>query len=225
MKAKKRRLSPRKLLKIRKKEKDPAVRDRIMLNVHIERDGMSMSMAMRHLGMAPSWGVKWSRRYPGGGNKRTADPPQVRKTAMDPEGDHEKSQKNGKRDTVYMTAESLLDFVRKESGAEPKYTLPYARLLLRRWGFTRKVPMGRHVRRASRQKIAWSRKKLKPLIEEKTKEGCAVAMQDEAIVIAEARARRGIYTPKGVRGVYTYNRLPFQDDSLRCDHHRWQGIL
>ena len=29
-------------------------------------------------------------------------------------------------------------------------------------------------------------------------------MQDEAIVIAEARARRGIYTPKGVRGVYTY---------------------
>ena len=27
---------------------------------------------------------------------------------------------------------------------------------------------------------------------------------DAAIVIAEARARRGIYTPKGVRGVYTY---------------------
>ena len=53
-----------------------------------------------------------------------------------------------------------------------------------------------------RQKIAWFRKKLKPLIEEKTKEGYAVAMQDEAIVIAEARARRGIYTP--MRGVYTY---------------------
>ena len=59
MKAKKRRLSPRKLLKIRRKEKDPAIRDRIMLNVHIERDGMSgrMSMAARHLGMAPSWGM------------------------------------------------------------------------------------------------------------------------------------------------------------------------
>ena len=63
MKAKKRRLSPRKLLKIRRKEKDPAIRDRIMLNVHIERDGMSMSMAARHLGMAPSWGVKWHNRY------------------------------------------------------------------------------------------------------------------------------------------------------------------
>ena len=33
---------------------------------------------------------------PGGGNKRAADPSQVRKAAMDPEGDHEESQKNGK---------------------------------------------------------------------------------------------------------------------------------
>ena len=203
MKAKKRRLSPRKLLKIRRKEKDPAVRDRIMLNVHIERDGMSMSMAARHLGMAPSWGVKWRRRYLEEGirglqtRSRSGRPPWIPKETM-------KKVRKTARDTVYMTAESLLGFVRKESGAEPKYTLQYARLLLRRWGFTRKVPMGRHVRRANRQKIAWFRKKLKPLIEEKTKEGYAVAMQDEAIVIAEARARRGIYTPKGVRGVYTY---------------------
>ena len=40
------------------------------------------------------------------------------------------------------------------------YTIPYARFLLRSWGFTKKVPMGRHVKRASRQKIAWFRKKL-----------------------------------------------------------------
>ena len=191
------------MLKIRRKEKDPAVRDRIMLNVHIERDGMSMSMAARHLGMAPSWGVKWRRRYLEEGIRglqirpRSGRPPWIPKETM-------KKVRKTARDTVYMTAESLLGFVRKESGAEPKYTLQYARLLLRRWGFTRKVPMGRHVRRANRQKIAWFRKKLKPLIEEKTKEGYAVAMQDEAIVIAEARARRGIYTPKGVREVYTY---------------------
>ena len=75
------------------------------------------------------------------------------------------------------------------------------------------------------QKIAWFRKKLKPLIEEKTKEGYAVAMQDEAIVIAEARARRGIYTPKGVRGVYTYTGSHSKTIGLRCDHYRWEGIL
>ena len=64
--------------------------------------------------------------------------------------------------------------------------------------------MGRHVRRANRQKIAWFRKKIKPLIEEKTKEGYAVAMQDEAIVIAEARARRESTPPRAYGGSTTY---------------------
>ena len=122
MKAKKRRLSPRKLLKIRRKEKDPAVKDRIMLNVHIERDDMSMSMAARHLGMAPSWGVKWRHRYLEEGIRglqtrpKSGRPPWIPKETM-------KKVRKTTRDTVYMTAESLLDFVRKESGAEPKYTL------------------------------------------------------------------------------------------------------
>ena len=48
-----------------------------------------------------------------------------------------------------------------------EYAIPYARFLLRSWGFTRKVPMGRHVKRAGRQKIAWFRKRLGPLIEER----------------------------------------------------------
>ena len=89
MKAKKRRLSPRKLLKIRRKEKDLAVRDRIMLNVHIERDGMSMSMAAPPLGHGPVMWRQVAPSLPGGGNKRAADPSRVRKAAMDPEGDHE----------------------------------------------------------------------------------------------------------------------------------------
>ena len=41
-----------------------------------------------------------------------------------------------------------------------EYTISYARFLLRSWGFARKVPMGRHVKRAGRQKIAWFRKRL-----------------------------------------------------------------
>ena len=48
-----------------------------------------------------------------------------------------------------------------------EYAIQYARVLLRDWGFTRKIPVGRHVKRASRQRIAWFRKKLKPPIERK----------------------------------------------------------
>ena len=45
------------VLKIRKTEKDPQVRDRILLNVLVERDGMSVTGAALHLGMAPSWAL------------------------------------------------------------------------------------------------------------------------------------------------------------------------
>ena len=85
-----------------------------------------------------------------------------------------------------------------------EYTISYARFLLRSWGFTRKVPVGRHVKRAGRQKIALFRKKLGPPIEERRRAGYTACVQDEAICVADARPRKGIYTPKGVRGVYTY---------------------
>ena len=85
-----------------------------------------------------------------------------------------------------------------------EYTIPYARFLLRSWGFTRKVPMGRHVKRAGRQKIAWFRKRLGPLIGERMRAGYTVCVQDEAICVADARLRKGVCTPKGIRGVYTY---------------------
>ena len=51
------------MLKVRKTEKDPQVRNRILLNVLVKRDGMSVTGAALHLGMAPSWGVKWHNRY------------------------------------------------------------------------------------------------------------------------------------------------------------------
>ena len=51
------------MLKVRKIEKDPQVRDRILLNVLVKRDGMSVTGAARHLGMTPSWGAKWHNRY------------------------------------------------------------------------------------------------------------------------------------------------------------------
>ena len=85
-----------------------------------------------------------------------------------------------------------------------EYTISYARFLLRSWGFTRKVPVGRHVRRASRQKIAWLRKKLGSLIEGRMRAGYTVCVQDEAVCVADARLRKGVYTPKGVRGVHAY---------------------
>ena len=193
------------MLKIRKTEKDPQVRDRILLNVLVKRDGMSVTGAALHLDMAPSWGVKWHNRYLKEGiaglqtRTRSGRPPRI-------SGETLKAVKKKVKKTVYLTAEDLHDIIRYGSGIEymTEYTISYARFLLRSWGFTRKVPMGRHVKRASRQKIAWSRKRLGPLIEERMRAGCTACVQDEAICMADAQLRKDIYTPKRVRGVYTY---------------------
>ena len=75
------------MLKTRKIGKDPQVRDRILLNVLVKRDGMSVTGAARLLGMAPSWGVKWHNRYLKEG---IADPhplrPPTEDLRRDPEG-------------------------------------------------------------------------------------------------------------------------------------------
>ena len=139
------------------------------------------------------------------GHCRPADPhplrPPTEDLRRDPEGRYKKVRK-----TVYLTAEDLRDIIRDGSGIEymAEYAIPHARFLLCSWGFARKVPVGRHVRRASRQKIAWFRKKLGPLVEERMRAGYTACVQDEAICVADARLRKGIYMPKGIRGVYTY---------------------
>ena len=194
-------MNPKKLLKLRKKEKNANVRDRIMLIVHIKRDGMSITGAARHMGMAPSWGVKWHSRYTDKGvrrlqtRRRTGRPSRISKENM-------AVIRQKVKKAVYWMAEDLYDLILEISGV--KYDISYVRRLLRKWGYTRKVPVGRHVRRANRQKVAWFRKKIKQLIEMRRRQGYTITVQDESIVLADARPRKGVYTPKGVRATYTY---------------------
>ena len=128
---------------------------------------------------------------------------------------------------MYLTAEDLRDIIRDGSGIGymTEYAIPYARFLLRSWGFTRKVPMGRHVKRASRQKIAWFRKKLGPLIEERMRAGYTVCVQDEAICVADARLRKGVYTPKGDPRRLHVRGIALQDHRVRPDHAGRGGVL
>ena len=57
------------MLKIRKTEKDSRVRNRILLNVLVKRDGMSVTGAARLLGM-PSHGCQVAQPVPEGGHCR-----------------------------------------------------------------------------------------------------------------------------------------------------------
>ena len=100
------------------------------------------------------------------------------------------------------TAEDLFDLIKEESGGE--YDVSYVRRLLRGWGYTRKVSVGRYVNRANWWKIAWFRRKVRHLIRERLGQGYVVGVQDESIVVADARPRKGVYTKMGRRAAYTY---------------------
>ena len=85
--------------------------------------------------------------------------------------------------------------------------------------------MGRHVKRASRQKIAWFRKKLGPLVEERVRAGYTACVQDEAICVADARLRKGVYTPKGGPRRLHVHGIALQDHRVRPDHAGRGGVL
>ena len=106
-----------------------------------------------------------------------------------------------KKTTCWMAGE-VQDLIKKTSGIV--YEISHVRALLRGHGYTMKVPVGRHVRRASRQKISGFQRRMSRLIPEKGADGYIRCVQDEAIVVADARARKGVYTLKGKRAVYTY---------------------
>ena len=195
------RLSVEELITAYNREKDSDVVKRLMLVILVERDGMYRTEAALSLGRARSWGVKWYGRYlreglPGLRTRpRPGRPPFVSRRIM------KKIWRVAKKTTCW-TAKALLDLIKTMSGI--KYEISHVRALLRGRGYTMKVPVGRHVRRANRQKIAGFQRRMRRLIPKKGANGYIRCVQDETIVIADARARRGVYTLKGKRAVYTY---------------------
>ena len=196
------RLSVEELITAYNREKDSDVVKRLMLVILVERDGMYRTEAALSLGRARSWGVKWYGRYLREAPARTADKTAARQAAFCFQEDHEEDLEDGQRETTCWTAKALLDLIKTMSGI--KYEISHVRALLRGRGYTMKVPVGRHVRRANRQKIAGFQRRMRRLIPKKGANGYIRCVQDETIVIADARARRGVYTLKGKRAVYTY---------------------
>ena len=189
------------LIKAYKTEKDADVARRTMLVIHVERDGMTRTGAAKHLGMARSWGVKWYGRYQKEGlpglrtRPRSGRPPLVSKRDM------KKVWRTMKR-TACWTAKEARDLIKKMTGVE--YRIPHVRAMLRGRGYSMKVPVGRHVRRASQQKISGFQRRMRRLIPRKRIDGYIRCVQDECISVADARPRKRVYTLKGKRTVYTY---------------------
>ena len=194
-------MRPRKLLRLYKKEKDPDIRDRMWLNILVERDGMSATGAVVHMEKARSWGSTWRRRYLDEGAEGLRTRPRSGRPSRIPGEAMSRIRQKIEQEDCW-TVEALYGLIKLEAGVE--YDPSYVRRLLRNLRYVRKVPLRRHVRRANRWKVAWFRRKTRTLIKARRHRGWTVGIQDESVFVAEARPRKSVYSRKGKRPTITY---------------------
>ena len=100
--------------------------------------------------------------------------------------------------TASWRATDMCKFIHRKTRHE--FDLSYVRRLMKKWGFTQKVPVLEHVNRASRRRIRRFQKNICKAIRTAKAQGYTICTQDESIAVAEARPRRGVYTPSPTRG-------------------------
>ncbi len=103
-------------------------------------------------------------------------------------------------DNKYWTVGKAREFVYKRTGV--KYGLSSIYKMLKRREYFLKVPVKRHVRRPPDKEIILFQEELARLIPQKIEEGYVVAVQDESIVLADARPGK-VYTKKDRGAVCT----------------------
>ena len=81
-----------------------------------------------------------------------------------------------------------------------RYCPGYGVILLRKRGYSLKVAVKRHVRRAPLGEIETFQKSIRRRIKRCQKKGMPVLVQDKAIFVADASPGR-VYTPPGIRAV------------------------
>ena len=121
-------------------ENDCNVKDRMMLIIRIQRDGITIRDSAKSLGKSASWGYKWHERYLEVGFDRLADMPRSGRPTMVSKADLKRIRKNACRKTVW-TGREMQEYIQQQTGV--KYNLIHVRYILRSWGYSQKVSGGK----------------------------------------------------------------------------------
>ena len=166
-------------------------------------DGKTNAQATKDIDMSESWGTKWYKRFNDEGldglktRPRSGRPSQVSRWHM------RRAMRDARKNSWCWTAEEMQSHILETT--DILFELSYVRKIMKKWGYTMKVPVRRHVRRASKRRIRRFQKSMKKQIPKLEDDEYTICVQDETIVIADSRARKGVYTQHGVRAIYTYS--------------------
>ena len=105
------------------------------------------------------------KRYHEVGFDKLADMPRPGRPAKVAKADMKKIRKNACGKTVW-TGREMQEYIRQRTGV--RYNLPHVRYILRSWGYSQKVPVGRHARRAPDEEIRKFQKAMPDIIKKRT---------------------------------------------------------
>ena len=169
---------------------------RLLLIHYVYNCKITPKNAAEMLFKSRSWAYKWLKRYKKQGYKgletrnRSGRPPKIPRTVM-----RYIMRIVDRKD--FWTATELCDLIYLKSGV--RYTVDYCADLFRKWGYTMKVPVSRHVNAATDEEVAEFQEQIQKDKTRLESLGYTILMQDEAIFMAEALARRRMFSKIGVR--------------------------
>ena len=146
-------------------EKDCNIKDRMMLIIRVECDGIAISNAAKSLGKSQAWGFKWHKRYQEVGFDKLGNLPRSGRPTKASRADMKRIRKNARRKLIW-TGREMQEYIMQKTGV--KYDLTHVRYILRGWGYSQKVPVGRHARRAPDEEIRKFQKAMPDLIKKRT---------------------------------------------------------
>lgn len=140
-------LTRKELENLYKGELDPDVKERLLLVLKVEGDGMVPARAAKELHMSRTWTSDWLARYHEEGLDGLGDRPRSGRPPRLPAEMAVRIRKRLKESKHGWTTKQVNDMIVKEGGVQYHYHHVFK--LLHKWGFKQKVPRKVHVNTTS----------------------------------------------------------------------------
>jgi putative transposase len=127
-------------------EKDPRVRERLLLVVRVEGDGQVPARVARELHRSRPWTSYWLGRYREEGVEGLRDKPRDGRPSKLSEEVQEEIKRELSSRKQGWTTEQVTHLI--EERGHVRYHFTHVYRLMHRWGFKEKVPQRRHVNTA-----------------------------------------------------------------------------
>ena len=134
---------------IYRKESDPKIKERLLLVLKVEGDGMIPARVAKELHRSRPWTLYWLDRFDKNGIEGLREKPRSGRPPKLSSGIMHQIRKEISDSKLGCSTKQVEQMIIKKAGVKYHYTHIYR--LLHKWGFKLKVPRKRHINTASKE--------------------------------------------------------------------------